>query len=128
MKDRIRLIRKEAGLTQTRFGERLGGMTLSTVQKWELGHNQPDAASIRLICDTFGISERWLLTGEGEMRAPVSREQEMARLVRSLMEDSSESFRSALVTTLLRFDPAGPEWEILERIYEGIAREWKNGQ
>ena len=41
--------------------------------------------------------------------------------IRSLMADSPESFRSALVTTLLRFDPNGPEWEILERIYDGIA-------
>ena len=46
---------------------------------------------------------------------------QLAGLVKQLMADSPDSFRSALVTTLLRFDPDRPEWEILERIYNGIA-------
>lgn len=121
MKDRIKQIRKNAELSQTKFGERLG-VTLSAVQKWEMGLNVPDASSIKVICDRFAISETWLRTGEGEMKAPISREQEMAALVRNLMEDSPESFRSALVTTLLRFDPDGPEWTILEKIYEAVAK------
>ena len=121
MKDRIKQIRKNAELSQTKFGERLG-VTLSAVQKWEMGLNVPDASSIKVICDRFAISETWLRTGEGEMKAPISREQEMAALVRNLMEDSPESFRSALVTTLLRFDPDGPEWTILERIYEAVSK------
>ena len=127
MKTRIRQIRKEAGLSQTKFGERLG-VTLSAVQKWEMGLNLPDSASIRLICEKFGVNETWLRTGVGEMTASKSRAQEMAELVRSLMADSPESFRSALVTTLLRFDPNGPEWEILERIYDGIADARNSGE
>lgn len=122
MKDRIKEIRKVSGLSQTKFGERLG-ITLSAVQKWEMGHNQPDASSIKLICEKFSVNETWLRTGAGEMLASRSREQEMAELVKRLMSDSPESFRSALVTTLLRFDPDGPEWEILERIYNNIAKE-----
>ena len=120
MKDRIKQVRKDAGLSQTKFGERLG-VTLSAVQKWEMGHNIPDSSSIKLICDRFGVNEVWLRTGAGEMTAGKSRAQEMGELVQSLMADSPESFRSALVTTLLRFDPNGPEWEILERIYNEVA-------
>ena len=128
MKDRIKLIRKKAGLTQTQFGAACGGKSLSSVQKWEMGHNQPDASTIALICQKFGVNETWLRTGVGEMTASKSRSQEMAELVGSLMADSPESFRSALITTLLRFDPNGPEWEILERIYDGIANARNPGE
>ena len=122
MKDRIKEVRKSAGCSQTKFGERVG-VSMSAVQKWELGLNQPDAASIRLICQEYGVNETWLRTGEGDMKIAQSREQEMATLVSNLMADSTESFRIKLVTALLRFDPEGPEWEVLERIYESIAAE-----
>ena len=122
MKERIKQVRKEAGLSQTKFGDRIG-VTLSAVQKWEMGHNVPDSSSIKLICDKFGINETWLRTGAGEMKSANSRSVEMAALVKDLMADSPESFRVALVTTLLRFDPDGPEWEILERIYHSIEKE-----
>lgn len=122
MKERIKLIRKRADLTQTKFGERLG-VTLSSVQKWEIGAAVPNSATINLICDRFGVNETWLRTGDGEMLMPQSRQEEMAALVHSLMADKPESFRTALVTTLLRFDPNGPEWEILERIYDSVAKE-----
>lgn len=128
MKDRIKQIRQKAGLTQTQFGAACGGKSLSSVQKWEMGYNQPDNSTIALICQKFGVNESWLRNGEGDMPISQSREQEMAALVRSLMEDSPESFRSALVTTLLRFDPNGPEWEILERIYDGIAKNRNPGE
>lgn len=127
MKNRIKQIRKKEGLSQTKFGERLG-VTLSAVQKWEMGHNQPDAASVKLICEKFHINETWLRTGDGEMTASKSRQQEMADLVRSLMADSTDSFRSALVTTLLRFDPEGPEWAVLEKIYDDISSQRKPGE
>ena len=122
MKDRIKQIRKVTGLSQTKFGERLG-VTLSAVQKWEMGLNQPDSSSLKLICDKFGVNETWLRTGSGEMTASKTRQQEMSDLFGSLMFDKPESFRTALVTALLRFDPDGPEWEILERIYDSIAKE-----
>lgn len=123
MKDRIKLIRSSNGLTQKQFGEALGGKSFSSVQKWEMGLNTPDASTISLMCQKFGVNETWLRTGAGEMTASKSRAEEMAELIKSLMADRPESFRSALVTALLRFDPDGPEWEILERIYDSIARE-----
>lgn len=121
MKDRIKALRKSLGLSQTKFGERLG-VSLSAVQKWEMGFNDPSDAVITLMCRDFGANETWLRTGAGEMKLAPSREAEMAALAKSLMNDRPDSFRSALVTALLRFDPDGPEWEVLERIYESVAK------
>mgnify|MGYP006896599134 FL=1 len=52
---------------------------------------------------------------------PPSRSEEMGRLVKSLMEDKPEAFRSRLITALLRFDADGPEWQLLENIYNSVA-------
>ena len=120
MNERIKKVRKDAGLTQEAFAARLG-LTRNFIAQLEMGVKEPSDRTIRDICREFGITMEWFTTGEGEMKAPISREQEMAHLVRSLMEDSPESFRSALVTALLRFDPNGPEWTILERIYDSVA-------
>ena len=127
MKDRIKQVREslvdESGkkLSQAKFAERLG-VSVSSAQKWEIGAAVPNSATIKLIADRCSVNEVWLRTGEGEMTAPKSREEEMAALVKSLLADRPESFRSALVTTLLRFDPAGPEWAVLERIYEELSK------
>lgn len=122
MNTRIKEVRKAAKLTQTAFGEKIG-LTQNYIALIEGGQREPGDRTIRDICREFGVNEMWLRTGNGEMYLPQDREAEMTGLVKSLMNDSPESFRSALVTTLLRFDPDGPEWEVLERIYQSIAGE-----
>lgn len=122
MNTRIKEVRKAAKLTQTAFGEKIG-LTQNYIALIEGGQREPSDRAIRDICREFGVNEMWLRDGIGEMYLPQDREAEMTGLVKSLMTDSPESFRSALVTTLLRFDPNGPEWEILERIYNSIAGE-----
>ena len=122
MNTRIKEVRKAAKLTQTAFGEKIG-LTQNYIALIEGGQRDPGDRTIRDICREFGVNEMWLRNGIGEMYLPQDREAEMTGLVKSLMNDSPESFRSALVTTLLRFDPDGPEWEVLERIYQSIAGE-----
>ena len=122
MKDRIKALRKRLSVTQAEFGKKLG-VTASAEQKWELGIAVPSVAVMKSICREFSVNEEWLRTGRGEMFADLSREEEMSRLVSSLMGDRPESFRSALMTTLLRFDPSGPEWALLEDIYRKVAAE-----
>ncbi len=78
------------------------------------------------MCRIYGLNETWLRTGEGEMRVPVSRSEELGGLVRSLMSERPESFRSALITALLKFDPSGDEWQVLEKIFLGIMDEYRN--
>lgn len=124
MKDRIKAIRKKVGLNQAAFGAKCG-VSLSAVQKWESGENTVSDAVIMLMCQKFGINEEWLRTGQGEMTAPLSREAELANYVREILVDSPDSFRTALVTTLLRFDPNGPEWAVIERIFEKTLNEMK---
>lgn len=122
MKERIKELRKHEKLNQTDFGALLG-VSLSAVQKWESGENTPADSVIKLMCQKTGVNEVWLRTGVGEPFASKSREAEMGELVRKLMADRPEAFRVRLITALLRFDPDGAEWQVLENIYKSVAVE-----
>lgn len=65
-KDCIKALRKDNGLTQTEFGDRLA-VSRSVVSNWEYGMVEPTDMAIRHICNTFHVREQWLRTGEGEM-------------------------------------------------------------
>lgn len=119
IKDRIKEVRVAANLTQLEFAEKLS-LTRNYIAQVEIGAKEPSDRTIRDICREFNVSETWLRTGAGEMKAAVSREQEMATYTKNLLQ-RPESFRNALITTLLRFDPDGSEWKVLEDIYNGIS-------
>ncbi len=122
MNERIKELRKALGLTQQRFAEIIG-VKQNTVAQYEIGRNQPIDTVITLICREFNVDENWLRTGEGEMFRQQSRDEEMAALMGQLLADRPESFRRQLISVLLRFDPNGPEWQVLENIYEALKKE-----
>lgn len=64
MKDRILALRKELGLTQDRFGEKLG-LARNTIANYECGRRVPTNSVITSICREFSVNEVWLRTGEG---------------------------------------------------------------
>ena len=124
--ERVRAIRKSNKLTVVAFGARIG-ITNPSVSNIENGKTNPSDQTIRSICREFGVNELWLRYGEegGEMYQQKSREEELGALLKSVLADRPEAFRSRLLTALLRFDPDGAEWQVLERIYESIAEEAK---
>ena len=127
MKERIKELRKSLGMNQAEFGSKIG-ISNTAVSKWEKGENTVPESAIKSIVREFGVSEAWLRDGTGDMRANMDREEEMGRLLGDLLADRPESFRTALITTLLRFDPNGPEWAVLERIYDELAKEVETGK
>lgn len=122
MKNRIREVRKSLGMNQTDFGRALGA-SLSAASKWESGENAMSDATIMLLCQKFGVSEAWLRTGAGEMYADKTREELITEEVTRMMATAPDSFKAALIAALLRFDPDGPEWTILEDVYNSVAAE-----
>lgn len=118
---RIKALRKALDLTQQQFADRVG-VKQSTIATYESERNVPSDAVISLICREFSVREAWLRTGEGEMFARRARADELGALVSSLLADKPESFRSRFITALLRFDPGGREWQILEDIYNAVAQ------
>ena len=117
---RVKAVRKDLGMTLDAFGKRVG-VTKTAISNIENGARCLTDQMLLSICREFGVNETWLRTGAGEPFMPPSRSEEMGRLVKSLMADKPESFRSRLITALLRFDADGPEWQLLENIYNSVA-------
>lgn len=111
MNKRIKEIRQSENMSLVKFASKIG-ISDSAVKKLETGENNPSEQTIRAICSEFGINRVWLETGEGEMRKPISREEELAELFADLLKDQPD-FRHRLLTVLLRSTPE--EWDVIER-------------
>lgn len=110
MKDRITLIRKNNGLTQKEFGEKIG-VKGNTITNYENGLRTPSDAIIYSICREFHINEEWLRTGQGEMlnipsdlleiphfnELPPDEQKELVELAISFLE-LDKSSRNAIMT------------------------------
>lgn len=108
MKDRIISIRKESGLTQEEFGKELN-LSQNYVWMLESGKRAPSARTIIDLCKKFQISEEWLRTGEGEMKAPMTKQAEIAEITAQLFhkeetDPETYNFLVALNKTLLQLD------------------------
>lgn len=108
--ERIRAVRKKVGLTIVEFGDRLG-VSNSAISMIENGKNNASNQTITQICQTFGVNEHWLRTGEGEMMAPIDREKEIMAFVGDILRDEPD-FRRSLVHILARMNT--DEWGMLE--------------
>ncbi len=69
MNERLRQLRKELGLTQQEFADKLG-IPRNNIAGYETGKRSPSDAAVSLICKEFGVNEEWLRRGKGEMFAP----------------------------------------------------------
>ena len=120
MKDRLKKLRKTLDLTQQAFADNIG-MKQNTIAQYEMGRTVPSDAIIFSICREYNVSENWLRTGEGEMFNPVSRNDDLARLTKNLLNEESDSFKNRFISMLANLTE--DEWELLERkaleLFEG---------
>lgn len=67
MNERIKQIRRELGLTQQEFAERIG-LKQNSIALIESGKRNISDQAVLSICREYGINEEWLRTGWGEKR------------------------------------------------------------
>lgn len=99
MKDRIKALRKELGLTQEKFADRLS-MKRNTIATYEIGRNEPIDAVISLICREFDVNEEWLRTGKGgpdNMFTKTSKDNEFTRAARMISQDNDRDAMNAVI-------------------------------
>lgn len=125
--ERIKMIRKESGLTQQKFADRIGAKQ-NTVAQYEIGRNAPIDPVITAICKEFDIQEDWLRHGLEPMRAAKTREEEISELVGSALNGSNDFKKAVIRMICTRTDK---ELEALEAalraVYENIEKEKNQG-
>lgn len=117
--DRIKLIRKDAGLTLEKFGECLG-VGKTAISKLENNERSLTDQMAKSIYREYGVNEEWLKTGEGEMFKPRTRSEIIAQFAGELMKEEDSSFRKQLVEVLAELDLQ--EWKLLEGIAKKLAK------
>ena len=89
MTRRLKLIREALGLTQAEFAPHLG-ITQTAYSMIENGRRRLAPRYIKIICSEFGVAEKWLVFGEGEMFCiPVS-ERELSTLFQRMGPESQQ--------------------------------------
>ncbi len=112
MKDRIKFLRKDLGLTQEKFAEKLH-MKRNTIANYEIGRNEPIDAVISLICREFNVNEDWLRNGKEPIYIELDKENQLMMWAANILKDESDSFKKRFVKMLMELDES--DWETLEK-------------
>ena len=120
MHERIRKLRKEhLGMSQTEFGKRLG-VSRSVINNIELDVlARPDQklSLIKLMCNEFGVSEEWLLNGNG----PMFVEPDTFSLDQFVKDHGGTELELEIIKTYLEIDP-----EIRRKFVEHFRKRFLN--
>lgn len=111
--ERIKQVRTspKINLTLEKFGEKIG-VTKAAMSNIEKSKRNVTDQVRKAVCREFHVNEEWLRTGEGEMQASLTREQEIAEIVAALYKEEDESFRFRLVKAICAMDVKELElWE-----------------
>lgn len=111
--DRIKILRESSGLTQEAFGAKIG-LSRSEVKNIEYKKTLPKENKIPLIVEKFGVNEKWLRDGEGEMLAPKSRNEELASFLSDVITDDDDSYRRRFIVMLSKL--SAEEWALLAKM------------
>ena len=103
MNERIRLLRKELGLNQSDFGNKIG-VKQGTVAGYESGARTPLDAVVSSICREFDVNEEWLRTGEGEMFEQMTEQQTLLKYTGMLLKDKDSAIVNAIQSFIVTYE------------------------
>ena len=111
MKDRIKLIRQNAGMTQQEFAKQIG-VSRNTIATYETSVRIPIDAIVLSICREFNINETWLRTGEGNMYMEENPDFMLSKWFGEILREESSSFKKQLILALSQMSER--EWSLLQ--------------
>lgn len=123
MKERLKKLRKNLDLTQQAFADKIG-MKQNTIAQYEMGRTTPSDAIVFSICREFGVNEKWLRNGEGEMFIKSTPYDKAYNRFGYIMENSSPSKKAALSILLeLLYSVPDDQWDMIMEQYNEIKKE-----
>lgn len=122
MNERIKEIRNALKMTQQEFAERIK-IKRNTVATYEMGRSIPSDSAIALICKEFSVNEDWLRNGNGEMFIPVSKNEQISKMISEVLKSDEDSFKRRLINALSNLDDSG--WDSLEKLIDMISENKK---
>lgn len=118
--DRIRVIRKEKGMTMEIFGSKLG-VTKVAISRIESGDRNVTDQMFLAICREFNVNPDWLRDGVGEPFREVTRNGRIESFIQDILTDEPEGRKTRLIDALASLDDDG--WDALYSIAERFVGE-----
>lgn len=115
--DRITLLRKSLGLSQTAFGEKLG-VSRGVIKNIDEHNTVPKPEFLTLVYRIYGADYDWLMIGEGEMFLPKSNNDTITEFLADVLGDEETAFRRRFIEMLAGLDPTG--WLLLEKTLDSL--------
>ena len=122
MKNRIKEVRLESGLSQADFARK---QNLSRNYLWmiEAGERVPGDRTISDICQKFGVNEVWLRSGEGERDKKISRKEEIGLYVRKLLKGECSELEETLISFMA--NTSVDEWKMLTEMLKRLNEQYR---
>lgn len=106
-------------ITQEELAKRTG-ISRAAISNYEIDRNQPSDLAIRVICEKFNVNETWLRTGEGNPFLTMSKSDEIAKFIGSMLVDETEDgyFKRALISIFSQLDQN--RWVLMREMAESL--------
>lgn len=115
---RITETRKALGLTQTAFGEGIG-VGRGVIANLENDLTEAKPLLIEQICKVYSVNKDWLLTGEGEMFNELTKDEQIAEFVGTVLAEEEDSFKRRFFSMLSNLSEDG--WTFLEQMVDELS-------
>lgn len=116
--ERVAEIRKALGKTQTQFAEALS-IKQAALAMIETGKRELSEKNIKLICFSYGVNEKWLRTGNGDMFLPP--EDETAAYVEDLLGNEENPLYDIIKAIMKTYNEVGAkEQEIIKEFARSL--------
>lgn len=116
--ERFKQVRNALDKSQTAFGRPLN-LTRDAVANIELNRTSIKPLTIDSLCDHYGVSQEWLITGEGKMFNRDTKAEEINSFFSGVSRLDDDNFKKRFALVLASLDER--EWELLEEISEKLA-------
>lgn len=115
--ERIKQVRKDAGLTQSEFGNRIGAAQ-NTIATYESGRREPLDITLKSICREFNVNYDWLKNGNGQ---PYNQaDDELSVLIGNMLKGENETAR-AVFKAFAKLDDS--EWKALQKLIDELKKQ-----
>lgn len=121
--ERIKEVRKALGLTQEKFGEKIG-MKKNSLSNAESGINSVSNQLRIAVCREYHVNENWLRTGEGEMFETRTPDQAIVDFAADLVNVEDDAFKKRLISAFARMDES--TWDAFKMWAEAFLAEFQN--
>lgn len=105
MKNRIRKLREDKGLSRNDFGAKMY-VSQDVINNVERGRVEPSGLLIKCICDTYGVKEDWLRNGPDEPIKYVADDDEFKMIERMIKENGDNPKLKSFLLNWMELSPS----------------------